>query len=120
MSGLSPFARQYAIGIIVDIWGSKDGHYPMIAYQAAFTIILSLQVLAWSWYFSYELVTRLSLAAPLRQMGSPRLAGSLLGSTAIPPDCIILMRAWLLSLGRPSGNGNTRPRHNQSETLPFP
>jgi hypothetical protein len=68
MSGLSPFARQYAIGIIVDIWGSKDGHYPMIAYQAAFTIILSLQVLAWSWYFSYELVTRLSLAAPLRQM----------------------------------------------------
>jgi ABC transporter substrate binding protein len=46
------FLLQYAIGVIVDIWGSKDGHYPMIAYQAAFTIILSLQVLAWSWYFS--------------------------------------------------------------------
>ena len=51
------FVLQYAIGVIVDIWGSKDGHYPMIAYQAAFTIILSLQILAWSWYFSSELVT---------------------------------------------------------------
>jgi MFS family permease len=51
------FILQYAIGVIVDILGSKDGHYPMIAYQAAFTIILSLQVLAWGWYFSSELVT---------------------------------------------------------------
>jgi MFS family permease len=51
------FVLQYAIGVIVDIWGSKDGHYPIIAYQAAFTIILSLQVLAWIWYFSSELVT---------------------------------------------------------------
>ena len=51
------FVLQYAIGVIVDIWGSKNGHYPVIAYQAAFTIILSLQVLAWSWYFSSEFVT---------------------------------------------------------------
>ena len=51
------FVLQYAIGVIIDIWGSKDGHYPTIAYQAAFTIILSLQIIAWSWYFSYELVT---------------------------------------------------------------
>jgi hypothetical protein len=51
------FVLQYAIGVIVDIWGSKNGHYPVIAYQAAFTIILCLQVLAWSWYFSSELLT---------------------------------------------------------------
>jgi hypothetical protein len=51
------FVLQYTIGVIVYIWGSKDGHYPIIAYQAAFTIILSLQVLAWSWYFSSELLT---------------------------------------------------------------
>jgi hypothetical protein len=41
------FVVQYAIGVILEIWGSKDGQYPMIAYQAAFTIILSLQILAW-------------------------------------------------------------------------
>jgi sugar phosphate permease len=51
------FILQYAIGIIVDIWGSTGGHYPIIAYQAAFTIILCLQIMAWSWYFGSELVT---------------------------------------------------------------
>ena len=50
------FILQYAIGIIVDIWGSKGGHYPVIAYQVAFTIILCLQVIAWSW-FSSELIS---------------------------------------------------------------
>jgi hypothetical protein len=50
------FVVQYAIGVILEIWGSKDGQYPMIAYQAAFTIILSLQIVAWGWYFSSELV----------------------------------------------------------------
>jgi MFS family permease len=29
------FILQYAIGIIVDCWGSNGGHYPIIAYQAA-------------------------------------------------------------------------------------
>jgi MFS family permease len=51
------FILQYAIGIIVDIWGSKSGHYPTMAYQAAFTIILCLHVIAWSWFFRSELVT---------------------------------------------------------------
>jgi MFS family permease len=51
------FILQYAIGVIVDIWGSKNGHYPMIAYQAAFTIILCLHVIALSWFVSSELVT---------------------------------------------------------------
>jgi MFS family permease len=51
------FILQYAIGIILDVWGSKGGHYPTIAYQAAFTIILCLQVIAWSWFFSSEFAT---------------------------------------------------------------
>jgi MFS family permease len=51
------FILQYAIGIILDGWGSKGGHYPTIAYQAAFTIILCLQVIAWSWFFCSELGT---------------------------------------------------------------
>jgi MFS family permease len=50
------FILQYAIGVIVDIWGSKNGHYPMIAYQAAFTIILCLHVIALSWFVSSELL----------------------------------------------------------------
>jgi hypothetical protein len=50
------FILQYAIGIIVDLWGSKGGHYPIVAYQVAFTIILCLQVGAWSWFFGTELV----------------------------------------------------------------
>jgi hypothetical protein len=48
------FILQYAIGIIVDFWGSKGGHYPTIAYQTAFTTILCLQVIAWTWFFSSE------------------------------------------------------------------
>jgi MFS family permease len=51
------FILQYAIGIIVDIWGSKGGYYPTIAYQTAFTIILCLQAVALSWFVSSELVT---------------------------------------------------------------
>jgi len=50
------FILQYAIGIIVEIWGSKGGHYPIIAYQAAFTIILCFQIIAWSWFLGSELV----------------------------------------------------------------
>ena len=48
------FILQYAIGIIVDFWSSKGGHYPTIAYQTAFTIILCLQVITWTWFFSSE------------------------------------------------------------------
>ena len=38
------FILQYAIGVILDVWGSKGGHYPTLAYQAAFSAILCLQV----------------------------------------------------------------------------
>jgi MFS family permease len=51
------FILQYAIGLIVDIWGSKGGHHPTIAYQAALAIILFLLTVAWSWFFTSELVT---------------------------------------------------------------
>jgi predicted MFS family arabinose efflux permease len=51
------FILQYTIGIILDVWGSKGGHYPTLAYQAAFSAILCLQVFAWGWFFSSELGT---------------------------------------------------------------
>jgi MFS family permease len=44
------FAVQYAIGVVVQQWGPEAGHYPAIAYQTAFTLILVLQVAAWFWF----------------------------------------------------------------------
>jgi MFS family permease len=66
------FVLQYAIGVIVDICGSKGGHYPTIAYQAAFTIILCLLVIAWSWFFGSELLR----VQPNRVWSETQRAGS--------------------------------------------
>ena len=49
------FVLQYAIGIIIDIWGSKGGHYPAVAYQTAFAIVLSFQLTALIWFLVSEL-----------------------------------------------------------------
>jgi len=49
------FVLQYAIGIVIDIWGSKGGHYPPAAYQTAFAIILSFQLMALIWFLASEL-----------------------------------------------------------------
>jgi hypothetical protein len=35
---------QYGIGLIVNQWASQDGHYPVDAYQTAFSLSLALQV----------------------------------------------------------------------------
>ena len=45
----SAFVVQYAIGLIVDHWTPYDGHYPSIAYKAAFALnlLLLLATLAW-------------------------------------------------------------------------
>jgi MFS family permease len=40
------FTVQYGIGLIVNQWATQDGHYPMIAYQAAFGLNLTIQVAA--------------------------------------------------------------------------
>jgi MFS family permease len=44
------FAAQYAIGLVVEQWPAQDGHYPIIAYQAAFSLSLALQVAALVWF----------------------------------------------------------------------
>lgn len=44
------FAVQYGIGLIVNQWTPQDGHYPTIAYQAAFGLSLALQVLTLLWF----------------------------------------------------------------------
>jgi predicted MFS family arabinose efflux permease/predicted transcriptional regulator len=44
------FTVQYGIGLIVGHWASQDGHYPMVAYQAAFGSSLALQAAALIWF----------------------------------------------------------------------
>jgi uncharacterized integral membrane protein (TIGR00698 family) len=44
------FAVQCGIGFIVGRWVPQDGHYPVVAYQAAFTLTLALQATALAWF----------------------------------------------------------------------
>jgi hypothetical protein len=44
------FVLQYAIGLVLQQWPSKNGHYPTIAYQVAFSFNLGLQIAALAWF----------------------------------------------------------------------
>jgi MFS family permease len=44
------FAVQYGIGLIVNQWTQQDGHYPLDAYQTAFSFGLALQFAALLWF----------------------------------------------------------------------
>jgi MFS family permease len=44
------FVLQYMTGVIVQLWPPIDGHYPEIAYQAAFALNVSLQIAAGIWF----------------------------------------------------------------------
>src|SRR6266849_2100689 len=44
------FVVQYATGVVLQQWIPQAGHYPEIAYQAAFALNLVLQIVAWVWF----------------------------------------------------------------------
>ena len=44
------FVVQYATGVVVQQWLPDAGHYPEIAYQTAFALILVVQIAAWIWF----------------------------------------------------------------------
>ena len=44
------FVVQYGIGLIVSQWAPLDGHYPMVAYQAAFGLSIAVQATALLWF----------------------------------------------------------------------
>ena len=44
------FVLQYLTGMVVQLWPPIDGHYPVMAYQTAFGINLSLQIAAGVWF----------------------------------------------------------------------
>ncbi|MDH2356713.1 MFS transporter [Bradyrhizobium sp. SSUT112] len=46
------FLVQYGTGLILEQWPAKDGHYPSIAYQTAFSINVLLQLAALVWFIA--------------------------------------------------------------------
>jgi predicted MFS family arabinose efflux permease len=44
------FVLQYSIGLVLDQWMRVDGHYPTIAYQVAFGLVIALQFVALVWF----------------------------------------------------------------------
>jgi len=44
------FVLQYSIGLVLDQWTRLDGHYPTIAYQVAFGLVIALQFVALVWF----------------------------------------------------------------------
>ena len=48
------FALQAGIGVVIEQWGRRDGHYPLAAYQCALSLSVALQVAALVWYIRPE------------------------------------------------------------------
>jgi hypothetical protein len=44
------FAAQYGIGLVIGHWLPQDGHYPVVAYQTAFSLGLAFQMVALIWF----------------------------------------------------------------------
>ena len=58
----SAFVVQYMTGLVVQLWPPIDGHYPEVAYQAAFAFNVGLQIVAGLW-----------CAAPICSTGYPKI-----------------------------------------------
>lgn len=46
------FVVQYGTGLILQQWSAQDGHYPAMAYQAAFALNAALQTVALVWFIA--------------------------------------------------------------------
>ena len=54
----SAFVVQYMTGLVVQLWPPIDGHYPEVAYQAAFAFNVGLQIVAGIWFALPWVLTR--------------------------------------------------------------
>ncbi len=52
------FVVQYMTGLVVQLWAPIDGHYPEVAYQAAFAFNVGLQIAAGIWFALTDAATR--------------------------------------------------------------
>src|SRR6266404_753466 len=76
------FVIQYIIGVVVALWPSQDGHYPAIAYQVAFGLILALQAAALAWFaFSRVRARPLILVSAFRHQALQRAQIALSSTT---------------------------------------
>lgn len=48
---LEIFVLQVAIGAVLGLWSAHEGHYPVIAHQAAWAALIVLQIASAVWYF---------------------------------------------------------------------
>jgi MFS family permease len=62
------FALQCLTGFVIQAWAKEHGHYPEVAYQAAFAINLLLQIIALVWF---SLPRLQSLASTVRARRHP-------------------------------------------------
>jgi MFS family permease len=65
------FALQCLMGFVIQAWAKHEGHYPEIAYQAAFAINVLLQVAALLW-FSLPRLQQLASAINRQPIGEAR------------------------------------------------
>jgi predicted MFS family arabinose efflux permease len=46
---LSTFCAQWGMGLVINLWPASDGRYAFVSYQAAFGLMLALQVAGFAW-----------------------------------------------------------------------
>lgn len=47
---IGAFTLQYMVGLVIDLFPAESsGHYPVLAYQLAFTAMLAAQIASWIW-----------------------------------------------------------------------
>jgi MFS family permease len=69
------FAAQYTTGLVLEQWPQVNGHYPVIAYQAAFGLCVASQVAALVWFLRVRLrgaAERLIASLRKRAPGAPK------------------------------------------------
>ena len=58
---------QFTTGAIIELWASENGHYPVIAYQAAFSFNIALQIGSLMWFAWPQPRTRSRCELELKQ-----------------------------------------------------
>ncbi len=100
------FVLQCAIGFLIACWATHDGHYPPIAYQTTFALILLMQFLALAWF------VRPPVREERESLGKAGVSGAISAMAGQPSTAdldrsaqlsrIVHLRAWMGRLRRPA------------------
>jgi MFS family permease len=80
------FILQYATGFVIDRWAGQGGHYPPIAYQTAFSIIVLLQIAALVWFAAPRFLNAKSAARGLQEADRAAALSDPLAIASLPPE----------------------------------